>query len=280
MKNRTALVALQLGLSALLGAAAFSFMPANHSITGDAAAVSQSKDLARVHARRPMVAPNYRQHDMTRLNTGVTPVLPQSFGDDYLADVVGEGMYQWPADKLPIKVYIAPGNDVPGFRPQFPDMIRKSFSTWQSATNGRVSWVEVQERAKANITVDWTNGVHERPEGTEAGKTSTMTRLNTETNVGTIYGARMQILTRLPEREFADEEVQKTCLHEAGHAFGIQGHSPHRDDIMFYAVSPTQKPRLTTRDGATMTRLYSEYPVRTGAAQALTATAPRNSANN
>jgi hypothetical protein len=280
MKNRTALVALQLGFTALVGATALSFTLTNHSITNDTASVSHSTNLARVQSRRPVAAPNYRQYDMQRLNTGVTPVLPQSVGNDYLADVVGEGMYQWPADKLPIKVYIAPGNDVPGFKPQYREMMEKSFSTWQSATNGRISWVKVNDRAQANITVDWTNGVHERPEGTEAGKTSTMTRLNTETNVGTIYGARMQILTRLPEREFADEEVQKTCLHEAGHALGIQGHSPYRDDIMFYAVSPTQKPYLTSRDGATMTRLYSEYPVRSSAAEAITAVAPRKSASN
>jgi len=278
MKNRTALVALQLGLTAILGASAFSFTLTNHPISG--ADVAHSSDLARVHSRRPMVAPNYQQRDMQRLSTGVMPKLPQSVGDDYLADVVEEGMYQWPADKLPIKVYIAPGNDVPGYKPQYREMIQKSFATWQGATNGRVSWLEVNDRAQANITVDWTNGVHERPEGTEAGKTSTMTRLNTETNVGTIYGARMQILTRLPEREFADEEVQKTCLHEAGHALGIQGHSPYRDDIMFYAVSPTQKPRLTTRDVFTMTRLYSEYPVRSAAAEAVTAIAPRKSTNN
>lgn len=185
---------------------------------------------------------------------------------DYIADVSREGTYTWEADKLPIKIFVSSGAGVPGFRPQFNSYIKTSFDRWCEASGNKLSWVEVQDPTKADITVYWTDKVFERPEGTEAGKTSALTRLNTATGKGIIYGARMQLLTKMPGREFGDEEVAKTSLHEAGHAFGLQGHSRVRGDIMYYAVSQNQEFVLTERDRATMARLYSAFPVSNGLA--------------
>jgi predicted Zn-dependent protease len=183
-----------------------------------------------------------------------------------MPDVTGQGVYTWNADKMPIKVWISEGKNVPGYRPVFGQYIRTSFDWWCNASGNKLSWVEVNDPNKADITVQWTDQVTERPEGTEAGKTSCLTRLNTQTGQGVIYGARMQMLTRLPGREFGDAEVSKTCLHEAGHAFGLQGHSHDRNDIMYYAVGPAQEFALSERDKTTMARLYQSYPVTGGLA--------------
>jgi hypothetical protein len=185
---------------------------------------------------------------------------------DYMPDVTGQGTYTWQADKLPIKVWVSDGKDVPGYRPVMGQYIRTSFDWWCQASGNKLSWVEVSDPNKADITVYWTDKVNERPEGTEAGKTSCLTRLNTATGQGIIYGARMQMMTRVPGREFGDSEVAKTCLHEAGHAFGLQGHSRNRDDIMYYAVCGDQEFQLSERDRATMARLYSTFPVSNGLA--------------
>lgn len=187
---------------------------------------------------------------------------------DYMPDVTGQGIYRWEVEKLPIKIWISDGRGVPGYRPEMGRYIRTSFDWWCQASGNKLAWVEVNNPSKADITVNWTDRVFERPEGTEAGKTSALTRLNTQTQEGIIYGARMQMLTRLPGREFGNEEVAKTCLHEAGHAFGLQGHSHYRGDIMYYAVSHDQDFRLSERDKTTISRLYDRFPVADGLAAA------------
>lgn len=182
---------------------------------------------------------------------------------DYLSSVCEQGTYTWQPEKMPIKVWIADGTGEPGYKPIFQTYVRNGFDAWCAASGNKLSWTEVSNPNQADVTVRWTDRVTERPEGTEAGRTSALTRLNPATGKGIIYGARMQFLTRLPERLFADEEVEKTCLHEAGHAMGLQGHSPYRDDIMYFAVSPTPHPMLSARDRNTIAKLYAGAPALT-----------------
>jgi predicted Zn-dependent protease len=179
---------------------------------------------------------------------------------DYLSSVCGEGTYTWQSQHMPIKVFISDGTGVPGYKPVFQDYIRNGFTKWCNISENKLAWVEVKTAAEADVTVAWTDRVTERPEGTEAGRTSVMTRYNAQTGKGIIYGARMQFLTQLPSRGFDDAEVEKTCLHEAGHALGLQGHSPFRNDIMYYAVGPSQQPMLSDRDRNTMMKLYTDAP--------------------
>jgi predicted Zn-dependent protease len=179
---------------------------------------------------------------------------------DYLQSVCKQGVFQWQADKCPIKVYITPGESVPGYRPAFSQMVRTSFDTWASASGDKLSWTEVPTSSEADVRVVWTDSVTQRSNGTEAGETNAFTQLNKATGHGVIYGARMQLLTRLPNKLFSDNDMSKTILHETGHALGLQGHSPNPTDIMYYAINAQQSAVLTTRDEATMAHLYSDYP--------------------
>lgn len=200
--------------------------------------------------------------NFARLSGPVSTAAQPDFSgtDNYLPDVCQQGVYQWPTSRLPIKVYISTGANVPGYRPNFPGMIRESFNTWASASNNKISWKEVSDRSAADITVDWTTQVKELPQGTEAGETNALTRLNSSTGRGIIFGARMHFLTQLNGVDFGDTEMRRTCLHEAGHALGLQGHSPLAKDVMYYAISKRQLPELSSRDMATMARLYDDAP--------------------
>lgn len=201
----------------------------------------------------PIVVPNSSIHLQDKA------AACNSSAQDYLSDVSSEGLYCWPANKLPVKVFLQPADDIPFYRSSFASILRSSFDEWALASGGKLGWVEVSDPLAANIVVRWSNVALERSEGTEAGRTKTFAKLNTVTNRGTIHGAEMTLLTRLPEREFTEDEMRKAYLHEVGHAFGIAGHSRNRDDIMYFSVSKRHSPHLADRDKATINHLYSDY---------------------
>jgi len=187
-------------------------------------------------------------------------------GRDYLDAISDEGIFRWQAQSMPIKVYIEAGDDVPGYRENFPDILRSCFDDWVAASNNRLGWTEVTRKEDANLVCSFTADAPEREGGTEAGRTKTYSKFNTETNEGVIYRGTMRLATCLPDQELSDEQIKKTFLHEVGHAFGLPGHSPNRHDIMYAKVNGSQLPELSASDIATIQRLYRTYPTRTGIA--------------
>ncbi len=192
-----------------------------------------------------------------------------------VSDILGDGVYSWPVDRLPLKVYIPDGTGVPSYRSNFRQVLRECFDDWAVASGNRVAWLEVGSPQEADIVVKWRADSPERDGGNEAGLTRTYTKYNTKTKIGTIYKADMGLVTRLPYRELSDLEIKKTFLHECGHALGLAGHSHDRGDIMFAKVSPSQEPHLNTRDIDAIMAVYGAYPQRN-----VSASVPRNSAVN
>ena len=199
---------------------------------------------------------------MSALTSTAVPGVNSSMSaaDDYLSSVCQQGEYQWEPDKLPVKVYISNGAGTAGYRPVFNTFVRQAFGKWCDASGNKLTWKEVKDPSQANVNVTWTTNVTQRSNGTEAGETNAYARLDHASGRGIIYGARMQLLTELPARQFSDEEMDKTILHETGHALGLQGHSPVPTDIMYYSINAQQTPELTARDEATMQHLYADYP--------------------
>src|SRR5262249_32317709 len=50
--------------------------------------------------------------------------------------------------------------------------------------------------------------------------------------------------------------VEKICLHEMGHALGMNGHSPNSRDVMYSSANLDDKPVLSERDKNTIRKLY------------------------
>lgn len=236
-----------------------SLISSSHSNCSSKRANSEAKVYTRVHS------------DAVKTDGYASSVKPQllaqRFGpavtsatSDYLNECSQEGIYHWPAERLPIKVYMEDGRHVPGYRANFPQILANGFDAWVTATNGKLGWVKVNNKSSADIVVSWTTSTPESEGGTEAGRTRTFTKFDTSTNEGLIYRATMALATRLPERELSDEEVTKTFMHEAGHAYGIAGHSLQRGDIMCAKVNRGQLPVLSGRDKATIVQLYGSYP--------------------
>ncbi|PZM77932.1 MAG: hypothetical protein DKT66_27030 [Candidatus Melainabacteria bacterium] len=182
-----------------------------------------------------------------------------SSASDYLNEVAAQGWYRWPTKKLPLKVFFLSGKDVQYFRDSFVETLKECFSEWSAASAGKIAWTEHHDQQSADIVVRWSSQVQEGPGGLEGGRTKTYSKLDLETNIGTIYRAEMVLLTRPPDRELTDTEVRKAYLHEVGHALGIAGHSTSRDDIMYFAVSDKGSTSLGLRDKATINKLYSDF---------------------
>jgi hypothetical protein len=102
------------------------------------------------------------------------------------------------------------------------DLARWALAAWEDASGGRVHFVEINDRSKALIRIVWAG-----PSGHFFGETVTI-------NVNERQGWQIMIYGAWGIRDalLHDTIVYLTCLHEAGHIFGLK-HSKQSADIMF-----------------------------------------------
>lgn len=181
-------------------------------------------------------------------------------GSDYLESIAEGGILRWNEDRLPIKVFISEGDGVPGYRSSFHQIVTRAFDEWANASDNRLAWQEVSSQRQADVVLTWTPKLDGPANSPEAGRTSTRVHMNRATGIGVIDAAHIQIQTLINRQQVSDPEMWRIVLHEVGHAYGLQGHSPSNGDIMYRAVNPRQSPQLSSRDIATINRLYSGYP--------------------
>lgn len=186
---------------------------------------------------------------------------------DYFASAASGGrFFRWPPNSIPIKVFIANGQNVPGYQPFYQKTLMDAFSTWATATGNKLLFSLAPDMRSANIICQWTanpNQVMDRGRLVEGGLTKLSGQPLPDGQSVNITRATMTILTtpRGPGPAMSQDQFTKVCLHEVGHAIGINGHSNNNKDIMFFSESPSIWPSLTNRDRATAMRLYASYPV-------------------
>lgn len=173
---------------------------------------------------------------------------------DYFTAATMSGVARWTSKSMPIAVYIADGNRVPFYRPEFAVILQRAFTDWASASQGLISFVFVGNLSQAAINCTWTNDPSALSNAAEAGE-ATITKEN-----GYIVKADIKILTvpLSPELPLTANRMNAFCLHEIGHALGIEGHSLNPADIMYSSAVLSDSPRdLSVRDRNTILRLYS-----------------------
>jgi predicted Zn-dependent protease len=149
-----------------------------------------------------------------------------------------------------IRIYVSPGRD------SFEGIICQCFNDWFRASGGAFNFSFVDSAAQADYIIKWSAHDTADLDATEAGITITDTAPDTVTKKDYIEHAETTIRTAVNGCELGDRQIAETCLHEIGHALGIDDHSPDVRDIMYYAISPKQSGHITQRDSQTIARLY------------------------
>lgn len=175
----------------------------------------------------------------------------QSSGDNYLAAVAGSNLLRWNLDK-PISVFVKDGTAITGYRTEYEESLRQAFDEWTQATDGKIRFAFTQDPSLAQMSVVWTDDLHAPAMTAEAGLAKTAF------GASGIESAEILLLTLDPLKDgpLGKNRLFNTCLHEIGHALGLQGHSPHEDDIMSSTLIVQQG--LSPRDVRTINALYSD----------------------
>ncbi|HEY9787123.1 MAG TPA: tetratricopeptide repeat protein [Candidatus Obscuribacterales bacterium] len=176
--------------------------------------------------------------------------------DEYF-DLVGYGggITKWNANRMPIKVYVRPADKVPGYKPEYADVVTNAFNEWSQATNGKVTFQFVTDPTKGDIQFAFSNDIKEVSNPAEGGEAKIFP------SASGIARANIVVLTLNPTPELALTPglVRWICLHEIGHSLGLMGHSTKPGDIMFASLPLANQDRgLSERDRKTVQHLYSD----------------------
>lgn len=175
---------------------------------------------------------------------------------DYFEDATQNGIARWQQSSMPLTVTIKPDASVPGFRPEYVDVLKGAFADWEKASNGAVSFKFTNE-AGAKITCTWTDDVKQMISTAEGGHAVVIPDSKGILKVNII----LLSVPPLGSAKLSNNYARRVDLHEIGHALGILGHSKGPNDIMFSTVLPGDTvSELSARDKATLVKIYAASP--------------------
>lgn len=181
---------------------------------------------------------------------------------DYLAGAMGatNKITRWSIDKQPIKVYIESGKKIEGYQPEFEEILVSAFDEWISVVKPRLCWQLIAKKRKADIVCRWSSDRKnfQQKDGAELGETRLNYLVSSSYSDCQVTSATMTLCTMNLEgtKVISEEQMKNLCLHEVGHALGINGHSSNHNDIMFLMTKECATTQLTQRDRNTLTHLY------------------------
>lgn len=171
---------------------------------------------------------------------------------NYLSHVLEGGrVTHWDLNRMPLRVFVADGSKVPGWKPAYTNVIAQAAGLWERASGGALRFVLVPQEKDADIIVRWANAFSRHTPGRVGEhyyKIIGNTIINSEIKLSTTLEGGKGFLT--------PEMLLQVAAHELGHALGLQGHSPYANDLMYWQMNPKQTGRLSLRDVNTIRLLY------------------------
>jgi tetratricopeptide (TPR) repeat protein len=185
---------------------------------------------------------------------------PCNAAPDYLQ--IRESNYErWSRERLPLKIYVANGEGVPGHRDVFARFVPRALDAWSDGSGNKLNYVMVPKVEDSDIDIVWTD--QKLIAGTDQPWMKVAGLTNYDQDRKGLKHATIQVSTVDPyegKRPLEDGECAQVCLHEMGHALGLD-HSRAAKDVMYYRSSKQQTGKLTARDKASIAKLYDDFPV-------------------
>ena len=166
----------------------------------------------------------------------------------YLPDMIAAGhshLKRWPDRReAPIRVWIEPGDSVPGWQPAFDDTVRAAFVSWERiGLPVRFAFTPTPDGSE--VRVSWTERLPARNSGIIRWRGD---------GEGWLTEATIELATEVSDGTSANlASVWRIALHEIGHLLGLE-HSTDAGDVMAPWVVTG---RLSARDEATARLLYA-----------------------
>jgi hypothetical protein len=133
----------------------------------------------------------------------------------------------------PSSYFIEDGKGTPGFDSRDPELAEFAFAAWSRESAGQLKFVRAAKLSDAAVRVHWISsdeGLYgEMQRQTSGGKPVAI--VNVSASVAGIGEPLSTIANR--DRLLRDSIVYLTCVHEIGHAIGLQ-HTRNFADIMYY----------------------------------------------
>jgi tetratricopeptide (TPR) repeat protein len=134
----------------------------------------------------------------------------------------------------------------------YADLAKRAFLAWSFATDGKLAFDFVNNSESAQINCEWTNNLKERGQSFEGGHCETVNRDS--------YVSQKQRALVVLGREGASDDIgfYNICLHEIGHALGLE-HSSHPEDVMYFSGSPTRYSQFAALSKGDIQRVRAVY---------------------
>lgn len=167
--------------------------------------------------------------------------------DNYLESIT---VRRWETDRLPLKLYVD-SSHATGFDTTLKQTILEAFQSW-TQNQTRLKWIETTVPDQATITVTRVADL-----GSSGGHTA-FEDISDSGGNARLHSAHIRISMHSHDSNvYSPAELRafkSLAIHEAGHALGLDGHSPHATDLMYWK-SPLLK--LSARDLKTLQLVYS-----------------------